>query len=337
MSLATELAKMRARQSAASRRKVAANPVNRRRAAPPRRPNTPAIGGRLDQLIGDTSVRPSFPTLVDPRNFSTGVINPVGEPPANASPPPAIGGSLNDAIRGLESNAPSLGPVANNGSLPNIGMNRLPRARAEFGMPPSTGVVSNPLLPSDGNFPFMPGQGNPFGFANPEVFYGNQPSIGGPTSRDNIPPAVGFGGTPETGYVTPFTQRPFQGNVPSMGNPGQAVGFGGTAETGYMTPFGNFGLFGQPLLSNGMTQFRGNVGFPASNTGLGQFGMGLFGQPNQFNNMNANQGMGQSLGSMGSQGFSRQFNNMQTQMPIQQFGQQGQLPAFMDSFAFRPL
>jgi hypothetical protein len=256
------------------------------------------------------------------------VINPRVVPPANASPAPVTGDGLYDAIRGLPVVAPSLGGVN------NIGANTIRRDQADFG-----------ILP-------QPGQGNPFGFANPEVFYGNQPSIGGPILGGNLPPAVGFGGTAETGYMTPFNQRSFQENVPNMGNPGQVVGFGGTAETGYMTPFDppavgfgnpNFGLFGQPPMSNGMTQFGGNVGFPASNTygqGLGQIGRGLFGQQpnmNQFYNMNANQGMDQSLGSMGSMGFGGQFNNMQPQMAMQQSSQQGPPPSFSDSFAYRPL
>jgi hypothetical protein len=297
MSLATEIAKLRAKQAAA-----AGNVEQNYRGVP--------------GLVNATAAMPNFGGAPRP---VTGVINPGGMPPENASPPPATGGSLLDAIRDLAGNSTSLGPVANNGSLPNIGMSRLPRARAEFGMPPSTGVVSNPLLLPDPNSPFMPGESNPFGFASPEVFYGNQPSIGGPILGGNLPPAVGFGGTAETGYITPFAPP--------------AVGFGNP----------NFGLFGQPLMSNGMTQFRGNVGFPASNTygqGLGQIGRGLFGQQpnmNQFYNMNANQGMGQSLGSMGSQAFGGQFNNMQPQMAMQQFSQQGPPPAFSDSFAYRPL
>ncbi len=197
--------------------------------------------------------------------------------------------------------------------------------------------VGNPFLPRDiglGNAP--PGFTGPRGELT-QPFSGVNLSpmpVGNLPQRDiglgNRPPqfGVGFGGTPETGYTTPFTPRDigFGNRPPQFGNP-------------------NFGLFGQPPLSNAMTQFRGNMGFPASNPyaqGLGQFAGGQLGQqPNmgQFNNMNANQGMGQSLGSMGSQAFGGQFNNMQPQMGMQQqqFAQQGPPPGFSNSFSYAPL
>jgi len=75
---------------------------------------------------------------------------------------------------------------------------------------------------------------------------------------------------------------------------------------------------------------------------LGQFANGLFGQQQnmgQFNNMNTNQRMGQSLGSIGSMGFGGQFNNMQPQMAMQQpqFSPQGPPPGFANSFSYAPL
>lgn len=313
MSLASALAALRSRQSAPIRNTGTArfNQVRARQQARanPRtpRPSRP----RLDQAI------PALSMPVNPRDFSTGIvspyINPINPgaynspavmPPQNATPPAS--GSLYDAIRGLPT-PPS------QAAFNNAGIGALPRAIAEFGMPPTTGVVSNPLMQPGGNFPFMP---NPSAgrlsssFTDP-VGLPNQPVIGMPI----IPPNIGLGG---------------------------AVGFGGTAETGYMTPFGNFGLFGRQLLQNNMAQSLPSTSMPTPNMGslnqsFAQYAAGLFGQPNQFNNMNANQGMGQSLGSMGSQGFGGQFNNMQPQMAVQQFDQQGQQPAFADSFAFRPL
>jgi hypothetical protein len=168
-----------------------------------------------------------------------------------------------------------------------------------------------------------------------------------PVGNPFLPRDPGFG-TPPPGFTGPRGEltQPFSGvNLSPMpvGNlPQRDIGFGNRPPQ-----FGNpnFGLFGQPPLSNAMTQFRGNMGFPASNPyaqGLGQFAGGQLGQqPNmgQFNNMNANQGMGQSLGSMGSQAFGGQFNNMQPQMGMQQqqFAQQGPPPGFSNSFSYAPL
>jgi hypothetical protein len=169
-----------------------------------------------------------------------------------------------------------------------------------------------------------------------------------PVGNPFLPRDPGFG-TPPPGFTGPRGEltQPFSGVTMApmpVGNPflPRDIGFGNRPPQ-----FGNpnFGLFGQPPLSNAMTQFRGNMGFPASNPyvqGLGQFAGGQLGQqPNmgQFNNMNANQGMGQSLGSMGSQAFGSQFNNMQPQMGMQQqqFAQQGPPPGFASSFAYAPL
>jgi len=87
----------------------------------------------------------------------------------------------------------------------------------------------NPSIPRD------IGLGTPPpGFTGPKGLP-NQPAIGMPMLPRDIglggPPAVGFGGTPETGYITPFTPRDI-----GFGSP-PAVGFGGTPETGYITPF----------------------------------------------------------------------------------------------------
>jgi hypothetical protein len=88
----------------------------------------------------------------------------------------------------------------------------------------------------------------------------------------------------------------------------------------------------------------GMAGGPMGSYGqmLGQFANGLFGQQQnmgQFNNMNTNQRMGQSLGSIGSMGFGGQFNNMQPQMAMQQpqFSPQGPPPGFANSFSYAPL
>jgi hypothetical protein len=88
----------------------------------------------------------------------------------------------------------------------------------------------------------------------------------------------------------------------------------------------------------------GMAGGPMGSYGqmLGQFANGLFGQQQnmgQFNNMNTNQRMGQSLGSMGAQALGGQFNNMQPQMAMQQpqFAPQGPPPGFSNSFSYAPL
>lgn len=353
MSLASEIAKLRAKQAAAARRPAA--PINRRPAAPLRR-----LPVRAPNPVNP---RMGAAAAIDPRNFLTGVINPVGVPPANASPPPAIGGSLLDAIRGLQRSPTSLGPVANNRSLPNIGMRRLPRAGAEFGMPPSTGVVSNPLLQSDGNLPFLPWQGNSLAVANPSFPQENVPktdaffsspeyrafldsTAGQPATMDMYnSPYFGTLGSGSVGRAQDEAYRKYMGSNAQIGNP-PAVGVGGTAETGYAPPFGNTGLFGSSLMPGGMARPVGALTMPAPNNmgslgqSFAQYTAGLFGQQpnmNQFYNMNTNQGMGQSLGSIGSMGFGGQFNNMQPQMAMQQFSQQGQPPSFADSFAYRPL
>jgi len=64
----------------------------------------------------------------DPRPV-TGVINPRVVPPANASPPPATGGSLYDAKMGRQNPTPPMSIPAN--SLANVGTTGFKRAMAD--------------------------------------------------------------------------------------------------------------------------------------------------------------------------------------------------------------
>ena len=164
------------------------------------------------------------------------------------------------------------------------------------------------------------------------------------------PPAVGFGGTPESGYLTPFDRR-----VPSP----PAVGFGGTPESGYLTPFEAL-MFSNGMMPNqsspdGMTQYGpGGIGYPAGggqmaaaanflgqipsqDTMRGASSYAGFGQrPQNFSSMGQSaatmlsnfpqpqQGLGPAFGQQPQQGLGPAFGQQPQQGLGQAFGQQPQ-------------
>ena len=95
------------------------------------KPFNPAIGGGPRPVVGFPGGPGGKTTYSNDPRPVTGVINPGGVPPANASPPPATGGGFYNAMMGRQNPTPPMSAPSN--SIANVSTTGFKRSRADFG------------------------------------------------------------------------------------------------------------------------------------------------------------------------------------------------------------